>query len=102
MENKLGQDILLLDLNGVCDFTDYFVIASGTSDRMLNSLSDAVSEGIKSETGENTVASEGGPDSGWMILDYGGVVVHLMSPEMRHYYSLEDLWQKGKVLLRLQ
>jgi len=90
-----------MDLRGVSDFTDYFVLASGTSDRMLASLADAVTE----KTHDQGLVSpyvEGTPNSGWMVLDYGAVVVHLLSPEKRDYYQLEDLWHKGKVLLHVQ
>lgn len=88
-------------MEGVSEFTDFFVLSSGTSERMLNSLSDAVDEEIKVLTGLGPVI-EGLPGSGWVVLDYGSVVVHLMSPELREYYALEDLWNKGKLLLRLQ
>ncbi|MEA4811731.1 MAG: ribosome silencing factor [Anaerolineaceae bacterium] len=101
LEDKIAEDILLLDLKGVSDFTDYFILANGTSERMLTSLSKAVDESVKEETGLNPVF-EGQPNSGWVILDYGYVVVHLLSPERRDYYQLEELWQKAKVLLRLK
>lgn len=90
-----------MDLKGISDFTDYFVLASGTSDRMLSSLSDAVEEKIKAD-GLGNAISEGPPSSGWMVLDYGSVVVHLLSPEKREYYQLEELWNKGKIILHLQ
>ncbi|MFZ3070091.1 MAG: ribosome silencing factor [Anaerolineaceae bacterium] len=101
LEDKLAEDILLLDLRGVSDFTDFFVLASGTSDRMLASLSGGIYERIKEETSDVGIL-EGRPDSGWIVLDYGSVVVHLLSPEKRDYYQLEDLWKKGKVILHLQ
>lgn len=97
----MGEDIVLLNLEGVSDFTDYFVLSSGSSERMLNSLADAVDKEIKEITGLDPV-KEGLPGSGWVVLDYGSVVVHLLSPELREYYDLEDLWKKGKLLLRLQ
>jgi len=68
---------------------------------MLTSLSKAVDETIKQDTGIDPI-QEGQPSSGWLILDYAYVVVHLLSPERRDYYQLEDLWQKAKVVLHLK
>lgn len=77
------------------------MIANGTSDRMLNSLADAVQEEVKKQYGING-KEEGRAREGWLVIDFGDVVVHLFSPEQREYYRLEQLWDKGKVLLRLQ
>ena len=77
------------------------MIANGTSERMLESLAQYVREIIKLETGLNPVIESGG-QSGWIVLDYGYVVVHLLSPEMREYYDLEGLWNKAKVVLSVQ
>lgn len=82
-------------------FTDYFVICTGTSDRMLNALADAVLEDMQ-EKHRKKGRKEGQASDGWKIVDYGSVVVHLFSPDQREYYSLEELWGEGKVLLRLQ
>jgi ribosome-associated protein len=91
-----------LDIHEIASFTDYFVICNGTSNRMLESLSDAVLEGIQTEPGVTKGHSEGTPSDGWSVIDYGDVVVHLFSPDQREYYQLEQLWEKGKILLRLQ
>ena len=101
LEEKKGEDILLLDIQGVSDFADYFVICSGTSDRMLQALADDVREKLR-ERHNLRGRSEGGPQGGWVLLDYGNVVLHLFSPDRRDYYRLEDLWNTGKVILRLQ
>ena len=101
LEDNLGEDILLLDLRGLSDFTDFFILVTGTSERMLQSLASSVSEKIKAETGLIAV-EEGEPDSGWIVLDYGYIVVHVFSSEKRDYYQLEELWSKAKTLLRLQ
>lgn len=89
-----------MDIKGIASFTDYFVIASGTSTRMLQSLSNQVGREIKTEF-HKTVQPQGNADSGWIVLDYGDVVVHLFSPEQRDYYRLEDLWADGNIILRL-
>ena len=101
LEEKKGEDILLLDIHELVSFTDYFVICSGTSDRMLDALADAVHDEVKKKHGINGV-EHGNSSSGWKLVDLGDVVVHLFSPDQRDYYSLEQLWEKGKILLRLQ
>ncbi len=68
---------------------------------MLKSLADGVIEMIKASH-ELNGHSEGRPEDGWMVIDYGDVIVHLFSPDQRDYYRLEDLWERGRVLLRLQ
>ena len=101
LEDKKGENILLMDIEGLASFADYFVICNGTSDRMLQSLADAVREAVKKEHGMIS-AVEGEPVDGWLVVDLGDVVLHLFSPEQREYYDLEKLWDRGKVLLRLQ
>jgi len=85
----------------VAFFADYFVISTGTSDRMLNSLADALLEGVKAEARISGV-KEGEASGGWIVVDFTDVVVHLFSPDQREYYQLEELWHQAKVLLRVQ
>lgn len=101
LEEKKGEDILLLDIREVTVFADYFVICSGTSDRMLNALAETVKQKIK-ESHSLRARIEGSPRDGWLLVDFGDVVVHLFSPDRRGYYNLEGLWEQAKVLLRLQ
>jgi ribosome-associated protein len=101
LEEKKGENILLLDIQEVASFTDYFIICSGSSDRMLSGLSRAVRDDVKEQFRLDAV-QEGQPASGWVVTDFGDVVVHLFSPDQRDYYKLEELWDTGKVLLRLQ
>lgn len=102
LEEKKGDDILLLDLEGECSFTDYFVICNGASERTLRALSEEVQKRMKSEHSGTLNPAEGDAESGWILLDYGDVVLHLFSEPVRHYYALEDLWQNGKVIVRLK
>jgi ribosome-associated protein len=90
-----------LDLKEISAFTDYFVLCTGTSDRMLDALADSVLEGARKEH-KKKGRKEGLARDGWLVVDYGDVVVHLFSPDQRDYYELEELWNEGKVLLRLQ
>lgn len=101
LESKKGEDILLLDLIGVCAFTDYFVLCTGSSERTLQALADEVMEKVKKNQRLPDRHREGGAADGWILLDYGNVVAHLFSPELRRYYRLEDLWRAGQVLLRM-
>lgn len=91
----------MLDIHELADFAEFFVICSGTSDRMLHALADGVIEQVRKEYGQKG-RLEGSPDDGWLLIDYGDLVVHLFSPDRREYYRLEELWGQGKILLRLQ
>lgn len=101
LEDKKGEDIILLDLKGIVSFTDYFIICTATSNRMLNALVDGVVEKTLVEH-KKKGRIEGTPDAGWMIVDYGDIVVHLFDADLRRYYKLEELWDEGKVLLKVQ
>lgn len=101
LEDKLAENILILDISEVSDFTDCFVIATAPSPRLLRSLIKAIDEEIKLETGYNPIV-EGANNEDWVILDYAYVVVHLFSEDARNYYDIEDLWQSGKIVLSLQ
>ena len=101
MEEKKAEDILLLDIRGIADFADYFILCSGNSERTLESLSDSVAEAVENEYKRKSVA-QGSAASGWTVIDLGDIVVHLFTPDQRAYYQLEQLWAKGKVLLHLQ
>jgi ribosome-associated protein len=91
LAERKAADIRVLDLGGVCSFTDYFVIATGTSDRHLRALADAVRERAR-ELGERTVFGEGERSTRWALIDLGDIVVHLLAPEARAFYALERLW----------
>ena len=101
LEDKKGEDIILLDVHELTSFTDYFIICTGSSNRMLNALADGVNEKTREKYSKKG-RLEGSPDAGWMVLDYGDVVVHIFDPELRSYYRLEELWKDGKILLRVQ
>ena len=85
------EDVLVLDLRGTSDVTDFFVIATGTSDRQVRSVADELEFTGKHNT--NPVAHMAGQDSGdWIVMDFFDVVVHLFTPDMRNYYDLELIW----------
>ena len=91
----------MLDLKDIATFTDYFVLCNGTSDRMLDALAKTVVGEMRAQY-KKKGRLEGESRDGWLVVDYGDVVVHLFSPDQRAYYQLEELWSEGKVLLRLQ
>ena len=101
IEDRKGEDIVLLDIQKISDFTDYFVICSGTSDRMIDALANDVVKQLRTED-KVRGSVEGEPHDGWILVDYGSVILHIFSPNRRQYYNLEELWSAGKTLLHLQ
>lgn len=98
---KMGADILLLDMQEVTLITDYFLIATANSERQIGALADDIVAQTKREFDTAPLGVEGTPAGGWVLVDYGGVVVHLFSEEQRAYYQLEELWSKARILLRI-
>lgn len=99
--DQKGENILLLDIRDVSLLADYFVIASTTSDRQAKAILDEVREKVKQDTDARLLHVEGEASTGWVLMDYGDVVVHLFSEEMRRYYDLEGLWQEGRTVVRM-
>jgi ribosome-associated protein len=90
----------LLDARQVCSFADYFVICSGESTRQLRALSDAVTETLKAE-GLRPLHEEGTAESGWVLLDYADVIVHIFAPFERDYYQLDKFWESAATKVRV-
>lgn len=101
MENKKGENIVLIDLQDIAIFADFFVICSGTTDRMIQALVDSAIDDVKKEYKINARV-EGRAEDGWILVDFGDIILHIFSPYRRDYYRLEDLWSNGKVLLHVQ
>lgn len=99
--DKQAMDILLLDARGICSFADYFVICSGDSDRQIEAIRDEVGHRLKKE-GILPHHYEGTVDSGWLLLDFGQVIVHIFSPSEREYYQLDKLWSEASPIVRIQ
>ncbi|MBO0768050.1 MAG: ribosome silencing factor [Solirubrobacterales bacterium] len=85
-------DIVTLDLREFISYTDYFVIATGRTDRQVKAIHDRVAEGMKRDHAQLPVRVDGVTQSQWILLDYGDVVMHVFTPETREYYRLEQLW----------
>lgn len=101
LEDKKAEEILLLDVQGVCSFADYFVICTASSDRMVRALREAVVETAHKEF-HAAARMEGRADSGWVLVDFGSVIAHIFSSSIREYYNLEDFWREAKVLVHIQ
>jgi ribosome-associated protein len=97
-----AEDIVLMDLRESTVIADYFVICTGTSERQLKAVIGRVRDHLKKDYGVLPLHVEGDGRSGWTLLDYNSVVVHVFSEELRHYYDLEGVWQDAKILLRIQ
>lgn len=100
--DKKGDNIVLLDLRDLSPVADYFVIATGNVDRQLEAIADNVVEVLKRSQRVSPRRVEGTGQSGWVLIDYGDVVVHLFTPTLRAFYNLESLWSAATVLLRMQ
>ncbi len=91
-----AQDLVLLDIRQVATFTDYFIIASAQNVRHMRALQDAVDASFARE-GVKPSHTEGTPESGWLLIDFGDVIVHIFAPEERAFYNLEGLWGRAGV-----
>ncbi len=92
---------MLLDALSVCSFADYFVICAGDTERQISAICDEIEHSLKKE-GVLPHHHEGTIDSGWLLLDYGDVIVHVFGDQERGYYQLDELWNEAKPVLRIQ
>jgi len=97
IDDKKGEDIVLLDLSGLLVVTDIFLVASGTSNRHVRSLVGDAEEALK-EIGRKPIRREGTDFGEWVLLDYGDLVIHVFDTETREYYDLERLWADAPVI----
>ena len=98
---RQASDILLLDVREVTTIADYLVILTAGSARQLGSLGEELAMELKHQ-GVPLHHREGTVDSGWVLLDYADVIVHLFSEEQREHYQLEQVWQHAKHVVRIQ
>jgi ribosome-associated protein len=96
--DRKANDVVLLSLKGVSDMTDYFLIASGTSDTHVRALGSGVLEDMKKETGQMAHHVEGLQQGRWVLLDYVDFVVHVFHPTLRNFYQIERLWADAEVI----
>ena len=98
--DKKGNDIVMLRTAELTTMADFFVIASGRSDRQVSALSGAIVDELRKD-GIRPIGVEGRESSRWVLLDYGSVIVHVFAPEEREYYGLERLWGKAAKVVRV-
>ena len=99
LSDRQAEDIAQIDIRRTAAFADFFVIATAGSARQLNALIDTLEKEMR-EAGVPLESQEGEPDSGWVLLAFGAVIVHLFSREQRAYYDLEGLWSRNAPLVR--
>lgn len=100
--DRQAADILMLDLRAVSPLADYFVICSGTSERQLEALEREIVDVLRRDEQLRPRHREGRAASGWVLLDYGDVVVHIFSQSEREFYRLEELWASAATVVRVQ
>ena len=95
---KKALDIVVLDLKGIFPVADYFVICSGRSTAQLAAIVREVEDELK-KSSDGSYRREGSPESGWILLDNGDVVIHIFSEEARKFYDIEHLWGDGRAIV---
>ena len=96
---RKGKEGVILELRGLTDFADYFVIVTGETDVHIRAIADAVIDALEA-AGEKPHHVEGYEDARWVLIDCGDVIVHIFNPEFREFYNLEGLWGDAPVIAR--
>jgi len=91
-DNKKAEHLLVLDVRDISSITDYFVIASGSSEPHLRAIAEEITDTLKEKHGLAPMARDGTLQTGWLVLDFFDVIVHVMRNDMRQRYDLESLW----------
>ncbi|TET37892.1 MAG: ribosome silencing factor [Dehalococcoidia bacterium] len=99
--DKQAIDIVMLDTRGLCTFADYFVICSGDSERQIEAIYDEIHRLLRKE-GVALRRREGTVGSGWILMDFGDIIIHIFALTEREYYQLERLWSKATPLVRIE
>lgn len=102
LEEHQASNIVVLELTDVTSFTDYFVVCTAESDRQARTLKEVLAEELKQEFATRPLSTEGEPASGWTLLDYNTVIVHIFSPQGRAFYRLEEFWKAAPMVLKIQ
>jgi len=99
--DKQAVDIVLLDMRNLASFVDYFVVCSGESKRQIKAIADEVEQALDKQ-GVALRHQEGNTESGWILMDFGDVIIHIFTTPEREYYQLERLWSQATPLVRIQ
>jgi ribosome-associated protein len=100
--DKKGENIVLMDMRQISPITDFFIVVTATSDRQLKAIVEHISQETKKQHGVHPWHVEGDAANGWVLMDYGDVVLHGFLPERRSYYDLEGLWREAPIMVRIQ
>ena len=96
--DKKGFNVVVLDVREISTMTDYFIIAEGNVERHVSALAHHVDDEMR-KMGQKPIHVEGMREGNWVVLDYLDIMVHIFTPELRQYYSLEEVWKEGKVVM---
>lgn len=96
LDDKMGIDIVVLDISEISVIADYFVIASASNPNQIKALADEVEEKLYKEAGYRLHHAEGFQTKSWILLDFGDIVVHLFNKEDREFYNIERIWGDAK------
>lgn len=97
MQERKAQDVVLLEIGRISIIADYFLIGTGTSTVQLHAICDHLRRGLKG-AGSRLLRLEGYREGWWILMDYGGLVIHLFQPGAREFYHLERLWSEAPLL----
>ncbi|MBI4444645.1 MAG: ribosome silencing factor [Acidobacteria bacterium] len=98
IEDKKGEDILIIDVSRISSFADYFFICHGRNEKQNQAICDAVQEKLKKEEYLLPNHVEGYQEAEWILMDYPGYIIHIFSPQARRFYKLEKLWSDGEAV----
>lgn len=101
LSERLASDIVVINVEGICSYADFLVIASGETDRHLDAMANDLTREIRKQ-GLHAGHREGAGQGGWVLIDFPGFVVHLFSQDSRDFYALDKLWARGTEVVRLQ
>lgn len=101
MGDKQAEDLVILDIRPVSLLTEFFVIGTADNERQVKAVTDAVVDALREEAGIKPVAIDGEPHSGWVLVDFGDLMVHVFDAEHRAYYDLESLWSEAPLVARM-
>jgi ribosome-associated protein len=99
--DKKAQDIVLFDVKDISSLADYFIVCSAQVERQIRAIAEGIEEALDA-VDVPPYRREGTPADGWVLLDYGDVIVHIFSTEQRDYYRLEQLWEHAHLVVRVQ
>ena len=101
-KEKLAEDVVTLSIGSVSSIADFFVVATANSEPQLRAVADFIARQAREKYGVHTSSATENSEGGWILLDFGNVIVHIMTPEMRARYNLEGLWGDAEKLRRMR